>query len=112
MKPSLYSVGRVRYIGNSFTIAGVSQLHASAVREPEQIKPDVRELSLDELEAIVLDAGERSFRARQIMGWVWSRGVESFDAMHDLPAAFREYLKDRFHIGTSPQVHVERSIDG
>jgi 23S rRNA (adenine2503-C2)-methyltransferase len=90
----------------------VSQLHASAAREPELTKPDVRELSLDELEAIVLDAGERSFRARQIMGWIWSRGVESFDAMHDLPAAFREYLKDRFHIGTSPQVHVERSIDG
>ena len=90
----------------------MSQIHASAAHESETIKPDLRDLSLDELETIVREAGERAFRARQIMGWLWSRGAESFDAMHDLPAPFREQLKERFSIGCVAQAHVARSSDG
>ena len=90
----------------------MSQLHASAAHDASPIKPDVRDLSLDELETILLDAGERSFRARQITGWLWSRGVESFDAMHDLPALLREKLKERFRIGSAAELHVARSTDG
>jgi 23S rRNA (adenine2503-C2)-methyltransferase len=90
----------------------VSQLHAATVSPTAAIKPDLRDLALDELESIVCEAGERAFRARQIMGWLWSRGAESFDAMLDLPVGFREQLKERFRIGSSAQAHVARSIDG
>ena len=90
----------------------MSQLHASAAHDAKPIKPDLRDLSLDELEGIVREAGERAFRARQITGWLWSRGVESFDAMHDLPALLREKLKERFSIGSAAEVHVARSTDG
>jgi 23S rRNA (adenine2503-C2)-methyltransferase len=90
----------------------VSELHAAAVREFTAIKPDLRDLSLDELESIVRGAGERPFRARQIMSWLWSRGAESFDAMHDLPVAFRETLKERFTISAVGRMHVARSADG
>jgi 23S rRNA (adenine2503-C2)-methyltransferase len=88
-------------------------LHQEPVApDPTPIKPDVRDLLLDELEQIVLQAGERSFRARQIAGWLWSRRAESFDAMHDLPALLRENLKERFTIGSATDVHVARSTDG
>src|SRR5579859_4891273 len=93
-------------------MAGVSQLHAATIDPSARIKPDIRDLTLDELEGIVRDAGERAFRARQIMGWLWSRGAESFDAMLDLPAAFREQLNHRFRIGSIASAHVARSIDG
>ena len=39
---------------------------------------------LDELEQFVVAADERAFRARQVMGWLWQRGADSFDAMSDL----------------------------
>ncbi len=60
--------------------------------------PDIRDLGLEELEARVAEAGERSFRAKQIAGWLYGRGAESFDAMLDLPKPFREYLKQHFKI--------------
>jgi 23S rRNA (adenine2503-C2)-methyltransferase len=93
-------------------MSGVSQLSAPATNEIEPVKPDLRDLSLDELEVIVREAGERSFRARQIMGWLWGRGAESFDSMHDLPVHFRNDLKQRFNIGSIAQPHVARSSDG
>jgi 23S rRNA (adenine2503-C2)-methyltransferase len=93
-------------------MSGVSQLPASAAYESDPIKPDLRDLSLDELEVIVRESGERSFRARQIMGWLWDRGVESFDSMHDLPNHFRLNLKQRFNIGSIVRPHVARSRDG
>ena len=74
--------------------------------------PDIRDLSLEQLVQFVRDAGEPAFRARQIMGWLWSRGTESFDSMLDLPAGFREMLKRRFTIGAGMPAYVARSLDG
>ncbi|HUO04744.1 MAG TPA: 23S rRNA (adenine(2503)-C(2))-methyltransferase RlmN [Candidatus Binataceae bacterium] len=74
--------------------------------------PDIRSLTIEELEAAVAEAGDRKFRARQILDWVWRRGAETFDAMQGLPAAPREYLKRHFKIGPAPQALVVRSSDG
>ncbi len=90
----------------------MTQLHAAPAHDSAPTKPDLRDLALDELETIVLQAGQRSFRARQIMGWLWSREAASFDTMHDLPADFRTLLDDRFSIGSIAGTHLERSSDG
>jgi 23S rRNA (adenine2503-C2)-methyltransferase len=55
-------------------------------------RPDFRDLPLDEVEQLVAGAGERRYRARQILHWVHARGAESFDEMRDLPASLRNYL--------------------
>ncbi len=73
---------------------------------------DIRELTLDEVEEFVAAAGERAFRARQVMGWLWQRDAASFDAMSDLSVGFREYLKHNFKIGPTPTAVVSRSADG
>ena len=73
---------------------------------------DVRELALDELEQFVVAAGERAFRARQIMGWLWGQGADSFDAMSDLGMEFRAHLKNHFKISPAPGAAVARSSDG
>jgi 23S rRNA (adenine2503-C2)-methyltransferase len=75
-------------------------------------RPDIRELTLAELEQIVADAGERSFRARQIMGSLWRRGDESFEAMHEIPAALRTFLRENLTLGPLPAVQTARSADG
>ena len=74
--------------------------------------PDLRDLGLEELERVVADAEERSFRAKQLAGWIYGRGVDSFDAMLDLPKGFREYLKYHFRIGSGATATVARSSDG
>ena len=75
-------------------------------------RPDIRELTLAEFERAVVASGERGFRARQVMGWVWARGAESFEAMSDVPAAFRDYLKYHFKLSGAPESAVARSHDG
>jgi 23S rRNA (adenine2503-C2)-methyltransferase len=72
---------------------------------------DIRELTLTELEQVVAAAGERSFRARQVMGWLWMRGAESFDVMREVPAALREFLENNFKISSPPFAQVARSTD-
>ncbi|HEY6393847.1 MAG TPA: hypothetical protein VIX12_00445, partial [Candidatus Binataceae bacterium] len=42
---------------------------------------DIRDLSFRDLEQIVAEAGERTFRARQIAHWLYARGADSFDVM-------------------------------
>ncbi len=74
--------------------------------------PEIRDLTLGELEQVVIGAGERSFRARQVMRWLWTHGAESFDVMLDVPGALRTYLKEHFRIGPPPLAHVARSADG
>lgn len=73
---------------------------------------DIRELTLAEFENAVVASGERGFRARQVMGWVWERGAASFEAMSDVPAAFRDYLKCNFKLSGAPESAVARSQDG
>jgi len=90
----------------------VNQSVAGAVPIEHARLRDIRDLSLAELEAIALAAGERSFRARQIANWLWRRDAESFDAMHELPGSLRTFLKNNFKIDRLPVAQLERSADG
>jgi 23S rRNA (adenine2503-C2)-methyltransferase len=80
--------------------------------EPMPASTDFRDLTLDEVEQLVSSAGERGYRARQILHWVHARGAESFDEMRDLPASLRNYLKQNFTIGHLVSSFVSRSSDG
>jgi 23S rRNA (adenine2503-C2)-methyltransferase len=85
---------------------------AQGVESSRVARSDIRDLGLEELGVVVTEAGERSFRARQLAGWIFARGVDSVDAMLDLPTAFRAYLKDHFRIGSGATATVARSSDG
>lgn len=58
------------------------------------------------LAAYIADAGEKTFRARQLWHWIYCRGATSFAAMTDLPNVFRSKLAERF-IVSRPQVSQE-----
>ena len=69
-------------------------------------------MSQRELEAFFADLGEKPFRARQLLQWMYQRGVTDFDAMTDLSKSLRERLAERATI-TLPRVDSEhRSADG
>jgi 23S rRNA (adenine2503-C2)-methyltransferase len=54
------------------------------------------DLAADDLEAMVAEAGEPTYRARQLADWLDHRRVVDPLAMTDLPAHFRSWLAERF----------------
>jgi len=65
-----------------------------------------------ELEALFADIGEKPFRARQVLQWMYQRGVTDFDAMTDLSKSLRARLAERATIAL-PRIDSEhQSTDG
>lgn len=73
---------------------------------------DIRDLSQDDIRELVSDLGQPSFRAKQLIEWVFEKNVCSFDDMTNLPKAFREQLKAEFAFGTPVEVTKQVSRDG
>ena len=73
---------------------------------------DIRELSLAELEALALAAGERAYRGRQVAHWLWRRDADSYAGMLEVPAGFRTFLKDNFKLEPLQRIHLARAADG
>ena len=65
-----------------------------------------------ELEALFADIGEKPYRARQLLQWMYQRGVTDFDAMTDLSKSLRAKLGERATVAL-PRVDSEhQSSDG
>jgi len=64
------------------------------------------------LEAFFQTLGERSFRARQVMQWVYQRGALEFEAMTDLGRGLREKLAATATLGLPQVVRQQQSADG
>ncbi len=73
--------------------------------------PALTGLSPDALAAWLDEAGEPSFRAGQILEWVWKKKAASFDAMSNLPAALREKLAASFRLGALHHTTTQGSED-
>ncbi len=69
-------------------------------------------LSPDELEQYFVARGEKPFRARQVLKWIYQRGTTCFDDMTDLSKATREWLNLEATV-TIPEVQSRHdSSDG
>jgi 23S rRNA (adenine2503-C2)-methyltransferase len=73
---------------------------------------DLAELELLELEAALAARGQERFRARQLFGWIYRRGVTDVDAMTDLSRDLRATIATEFTVSTPVIVARERSSDG
>jgi 23S rRNA (adenine2503-C2)-methyltransferase len=73
--------------------------------------PALTGLTPETLAAWLKDAGEPSFRAAQILEWVWKKKVTSIDAMSNLPAALRGKLTSSFRLGALDHTHTQGSAD-
>ncbi|MCE9638256.1 MAG: 23S rRNA (adenine(2503)-C(2))-methyltransferase RlmN [Planctomycetes bacterium] len=79
---------------------------------PTAPRPDLRDLTREELRTFVATLGEPSFRGDQIFRWLWKRGARSFDAMTDLPPALRAKLATTAAIGSVEAARIDVSGDG
>lgn len=65
-----------------------------------------------DLEAFVEGMGEKPFRARQLMKWLYKRAVGDFDQMTDLAKSFRERLKLMAEVRVPEVTLRQHSTDG
>ena len=73
---------------------------------------DFRSLNLDDIKSYLENAGEKSFRAKQIHEWLWQKGAGSFDEMTNLSKELREKLKQDFVIHSLTLDTKQVSRDG
>ena len=76
----------------------------------EQI--DIKNFSLEGLEAFLLGLGKEKYRAKQIFKWLYQRGATSFDDMTNLSKDFRHELSLKSRISSLVPETIEISRDG
>jgi 23S rRNA (adenine2503-C2)-methyltransferase len=75
-------------------------------------RPNIYDLSPDGLGSVLAAWGEPSYRARQILHWLYRELVSEFDQMGNLPVALRRRLDEEFRLGSARQVAQQISTDG
>src|SRR3989344_7036542 len=68
--------------------------------------------TLEELRGWLSQAGDKPFRAAQVLQWVYAQGVCSFDEMTNLPIALRTQLKKEWGFPVLKLLHTLYSEDG
>jgi 23S rRNA (adenine2503-C2)-methyltransferase len=72
---------------------------------------DIKSLLLDELQGELQELAEPSYRAGQIIGWLYYKRARAFEEMTDLPKSLRARLAERFSIGNIDIIRVLGSRD-
>ncbi len=68
--------------------------------------------SFDEILAFVKEIGASNFRAKQLYNWLYQKSVNSIEEMSDLPADFKEKIKEKFTISNFCIKDKQISKDG
>ncbi len=69
-------------------------------------------LNRPQLEAFVVSLGAKPFRARQLMKWIYKRGVGEFASMTDLARNFRALLEQHAEVRAPEIVTTQVAADG
>lgn len=72
---------------------------------------NLRDLTFEELENLIISLGEKKFRATQIFSWL-HKGVRSFDEMTNIPKSTKEKLSENYYV-SSPEIvrKLESKLD-
>ncbi len=70
------------------------------------------DVTYGELVAWLKEHGQPTFRAKQIMGWVYQRRADEFQKMSDLPLVLREKLDEHFVIFKAKSAEALHGSDG
>lgn len=74
--------------------------------------PNLADMSLHEIEAFISDFGKEKYRAKQIMKWIYQRGVKSFAEMTDIAKDVRSSLQRLVTINMPEIQKIYTSSDG
>ncbi|MBF4695697.1 dual-specificity RNA methyltransferase RlmN [Fusibacter ferrireducens] len=72
---------------------------------------DIRNLTQEKIAEQLMAIGEKKFRAKQVFEWI-NKGVQSFDAMKNLPKTLMDQLKEQYYLDNASIVEQLESEDG
>ena len=75
-------------------------------------KTNILGKTLPEMEELLVNLGQKSYRAKQILKWIHQRGICNFDDMTDLSKELRSIMQDNFIIEAPKISYEELSEDG
>jgi 23S rRNA (adenine2503-C2)-methyltransferase len=75
-------------------------------------KPDLRDLTPDELRTEMRTLEEPVFRAGQVFFWLYRKAASSFEAMTNVPETLKIRLRERFELKNLEPIENRRSSDG
>ncbi len=73
---------------------------------------NLRQATQKDIQDLVQEMGQPSYRADQIWDWLWKKNVDHIDDMTNIPAAIREQLKSKFEIPYIKTTDHQISEDG
>ena len=76
------------------------------------IKKDIRTLSVEHLKVFFESNNIEAYRANQVHEWLWIKGVFDFNQMTNLSIDFRKFLQKHFTINNIKVESIQKSIDG
>ena len=76
------------------------------------MKKNIKDYNLDELKNIIMELGEKPYRAEQIFKWIFVENVTSFDEMTNLSLELRQKLKENFDLHIFKILQKQESKDG
>ncbi len=69
-------------------------------------------MEMKKLEALMVEEGQKPFRAKQLYTWLYEKKATSFDEMTDISLKFREVLKEKYTLAL-PTIYTKQvSSDG
>lgn len=75
--------------------------------------PDLRSMYMEELQQVMVEMGEKPFKARQLFDWLHNKRVESYDEMTNLSKTLREKLARDYPLMSPEAVEIQESkLDG
>jgi len=72
----------------------------------------MKNLTLDQLQASMINEGEKKFRARQLIKWIYQKRVCSFDQMNNIPKTVKQKLSEKYSLEKMKPVYVKESSYG
>ena len=76
------------------------------------MKKNIKDYNLDELKELIVELGEKPYRAEQIFKWLYQDKVTSFDEMTNLSLDLRKKLDENYSMGLFKIVKKLESVDG
>lgn len=77
-----------------------------------EIKKDIRSLNQKEIEEFFTSQGEKSFRAKQVLEWIWKKGCTDFEKMTNLSVNARDLLSKTYRFSSAAREILQTSSDG
>ena len=68
-------------------------------------------LNQEDLVEYFATSGQKSYRAKQVLEWIYKNRVSSIDEMLNIPASMRENLNQEFHLNDLQHVETKGSSD-